>query len=441
VPFEAQGKFTDQLELFKATPARVRGKSFRGANGFELSYWRLPKGIIRVQLSDGKLIDITKESAGRRGRPRLYTRVPGHEGIVQGRNLKPFLAQLTLIDQIRTLNRSVQIRLKQLDDVARTLSDVAQDDAADTEEEKAGLLTELKRLKEFLAKDEAKILELEAQNTRLRDELAAARSRSSHLAAAYKPADPASTSTRANVRLFSPDIAVKLGVPAAVVLQQLWWLLRQENCGKMLNDRKKYVFDTYPDWRRKFFPFYSVPTLERAFGLLERKRLVASLQPEGRATRRKWYTLTPEGIKLMDLASNQGSKTGNESHQNDAIRKAANCGDPFTNREISPKTTREGRGRAQNDQSREAEMPATTRRYAEEQLLGFLTRIMKPSEIVQNGGMWRARIRVSPQAIIQVIKEYERLSPQERGQIKNPAGWATNQYSIFGGKPLAPPKA
>ena len=63
------------------------------------------------------------------------------------------------------------------------------------------------------------------------------------------------------------------------------------------------------------------------------------------------------------------------------------------------------------------------------------------AEIVQNGGMWRARIRVSPQAIIQVIKEYERLSPQERGQIKNPAGWATNQYSIFGGKPLAPPKA
>jgi hypothetical protein len=152
---------SDQLELFKSKP-RERGKSFRGANGFHLSYWRLPKGRIRVQLSDGQLIDITKESPGRSGRPRLYTKVPGHEGIVQGRNLKPLLAQLTLIDQIRALNRSVQIKLKQLDDATRTLSDVTKDHAADTEEEKASLLAELQRLK---AENGRLCAEIEAEKT------------------------------------------------------------------------------------------------------------------------------------------------------------------------------------------------------------------------------------------------------------------------------------
>src|SRR5882724_9265574 len=149
---------SDQLELLPSKP-RAGAKSFRGANGFQLSYWRLPKGRTRVQLSDGQLIDITKESPGRSGRPRLYTKVPGHNGIVQGRNLKPFLAQLTLIDQIRALNRSVQIKLKQLDDATRTLSDVTKDDAADAEEEKANLLAELQGLK--------------AENGRLRAEIEA----------------------------------------------------------------------------------------------------------------------------------------------------------------------------------------------------------------------------------------------------------------------------
>jgi len=194
-----------------------------------------------------------------------------------------------------------------------------------------------KAVSEFLAKDDAVVLDLEAEITRLRNELAAARSHRLSPPETHKPQDhPSTYGGRADVRLFRPNIAVKFGVPAAIILQQLRWLLRQENSGKVLDDGKRYVYNTYPDWRRKFFPFYSVPTLERAFGLLENKRLVASIQPEGRQSRRKWYTLTPEGINLMDSGGNEGAKSENPSHQFDEVRKPSNCGVPSSNNETPP---------------------------------------------------------------------------------------------------------
>lgn len=113
----------DQLELFKLRP-RAKSKLFRSASGSELSYWRLPSDKIRVALSDGALIDVTRQSPGRSGHPRLYTKIPGQGGIVQARNLKTILAQIALLDQIRALNKSIQIKLKQQDDAARTLSDL-----------------------------------------------------------------------------------------------------------------------------------------------------------------------------------------------------------------------------------------------------------------------------------------------------------------------------
>jgi Helix-turn-helix domain len=115
---------SDQLELFKSLP-RAKAKLFRSANGPDLLYWRLPSDKYRVELSDGALIDITKQSPGRSGHPRLYTKIPGSgQDIVQARNLKAILAQIALLDQIRALNKSIQIKSKQQDDAARTLSDL-----------------------------------------------------------------------------------------------------------------------------------------------------------------------------------------------------------------------------------------------------------------------------------------------------------------------------
>ena len=182
----------DQLELFKLRP-RPKSKPFRSASGWEISYWPLPSNKYRVELSDGALIDITKQSPGRSGHPRLYTKIPGSgQDIVQARNLKTILAQITLLDQIGVLNKSIQIKLKQQDDVASALSDLAKDDHVALEEENARPLAEV----ESLRAAEAKWLEMEAENTRLGDEnarvreqLAAAQAQAAS-SAAGSPQDP-----------------------------------------------------------------------------------------------------------------------------------------------------------------------------------------------------------------------------------------------------------
>lgn len=80
-----------------------------------------------------------------------------------------------------------------------------------------------------------------------------------------------------------------------------------------------------------------------------------------------------------------------------------------------------------------------TRLCADEQLLGLLSAIVRPSEIIRNVPMWRARIKASPKAIIKAVNKYHGLSEENRKQIKNPAAWMTKQYRLFGGRSVAKP--
>ena len=51
--------------------------------------------------------------------------------------------------------------------------------------------------------------------------------------------------------------------------------------------------------------------------------------------------------------------------------------------------------------------------------------------------MWRARVKISPKAIIKAIKKYHGLPDEERKKIYNPAAWMTKQYRLFGGRSVA----
>jgi len=139
-----------------------------------------------------------------------------------------------------------------------------------------------------------KIAELEKENAKLRAE-----------AEALKPR--ASNTPATSIRLFRPELAKELGLPAAVVFHQLCWLHKNPDLGKVLDDGKKYIFNTYREWKEKHFPFWSVPTLERAFKLLEDRKFIASKQPDGRTSRRKYYRPLPEAIKLMDSGGKDAS--------------------------------------------------------------------------------------------------------------------------------------
>jgi hypothetical protein len=74
------------------------------------------------------------------------------------------------------------------------------------------------------------------------------------------------------------------------------------------------------------------------------------------------------------------------------------------------------------------------RSYCERELLDHLARVMGPSEMVNNGAMWRLRIRFYHLAITSAIKEYYGLSQNERDKIEKRAAWITDRYFSYGGK-------
>ena len=102
-----------------------------------------------------------------------------------------------------------------------------------------------------------------------------------------------------------------IGVNCAIILQKLQFLLSYEANGKVV-DGEKYIFNTYEQWQKTHFDFWSISTIERGFTSLESMGLIASIQPEGRASRRKYYRVTeatfttltsknvPDDLKMTD---------------------------------------------------------------------------------------------------------------------------------------------
>ena len=98
-----------------------------------------------------------------------------------------------------------------------------------------------------------------------------------------------------------PDLAVKIGLNEAIILQQLhYWLERSVN----IRENKKWVYNDYTAWREQF-PFWSEKTVKRTFIALEKLGIVTSKQFEKytsnymKRNRRKWYTI--DYVKFAEL--------------------------------------------------------------------------------------------------------------------------------------------
>lgn len=104
-----------------------------------------------------------------------------------------------------------------------------------------------------------------------------------------------------------PSLAVRIGLNEAIVLQQLhYWLLR-ENAPE--REGRKWSFNTYKDWQKKCFPFWSVSTIKRTFLNLEKQRLIIAAQFEaGDWEQRKWYTINYD--ELNEKGVSPGEPTG-----------------------------------------------------------------------------------------------------------------------------------
>ena len=88
--------------------------------------------------------------------------------------------------------------------------------------------------------------------------------------------------------LVHPNLAVKIGLKEAIILQQIHYWLDSKRNDHIHNDRH-WVHNTYEEWKQQF-PFWSHKTIQRSIESLEHKGLIDSFSTrEHKKT--KYYTI------------------------------------------------------------------------------------------------------------------------------------------------------
>lgn len=92
-----------------------------------------------------------------------------------------------------------------------------------------------------------------------------------------------------------PTLACAIGLNEAIVVQHVHWLCNLPKSGKVI-DGEKWVYNTYEEWQKDWFPWWSIDTIQRIFRSLEERMIIISCQPEGKKSRRKYYRIN-QGAK------------------------------------------------------------------------------------------------------------------------------------------------
>lgn len=105
------------------------------------------------------------------------------------------------------------------------------------------------------------------------------------------------------------DLAVATSLNEAVVLQQLnYWL--HSKSAKVINNRR-WIYNTYANWKKDNFPFWSTRTIRRTFNSLIKKKIVitGNFNRAG-FDKTKWYSIDEDALnKLVDSACGQNGQS------------------------------------------------------------------------------------------------------------------------------------
>ena len=97
-----------------------------------------------------------------------------------------------------------------------------------------------------------------------------------------------------------PELASKIGINEAVVIQQLHYWTKDTKTGLVI-DGKRWVYNTYSEWQKQF-PFMSKRTIQRAFLKLENLGLIDSTQARKSAgDRTKYYSVNAEKVAELEF--------------------------------------------------------------------------------------------------------------------------------------------
>lgn len=109
--------------------------------------------------------------------------------------------------------------------------------------------------------------------------------------------------------LVDTDLAVVIGLKEAVVAQQLnYWL--HSKSAKII-DGRRWIYNTYGKWQKDSFPFFTIATIRRTFGSLEKQKIVltGNFNKAG-FDKTKWYSIDEERLdELMSRRCAQNEQT------------------------------------------------------------------------------------------------------------------------------------
>ncbi|HBU8084462.1 TPA: hypothetical protein MDA08_004807, partial [Escherichia coli] len=120
--------------------------------------------------------------------------------------------------------------------------------------------------------------------------------------------------------VINTQLAMKIGLNEAIVLQQLHYWLRDTSSG-MECDGVRWIYNTTEQWLEQF-PFWSESTLKRAFASLKALGLLRSEKlNKSKRDMTNFYTINYDSALLDDGKVNEsiGSKCATPSGQNDTM--------------------------------------------------------------------------------------------------------------------------
>lgn len=110
--------------------------------------------------------------------------------------------------------------------------------------------------------------------------------------------------------VINPELAVRVGLNEAIVLQQLAYWLEETEAG-IEHEGRRWVYNTQEQWRQQF-SFWSVDTVKRAFTSLQKQGLVLVKQlAKSKHDRTNYYAIDYDRVALLDQCNLPSSKVGN----------------------------------------------------------------------------------------------------------------------------------
>ena len=123
-----------------------------------------------------------------------------------------------------------------------------------------------------------------------------------------------------------PALATAIGLNEAIAIQQLHWLMQQENFGED-HDGRHWVRMTLVEWRKRHFPFWSEPTIQRVFDSLQKLGLVLSSDDFNKLSfdRTNWYSIDYEAVEKAEAAFQKDARIVEHIKLKNGARKMKNA--------------------------------------------------------------------------------------------------------------------